>query len=171
MISPMAPQTDRRHTGFTLLEMMLVIMLIGITGTFAVSRLSADRDPFARPAATLMATLQNALERSTQQEALFGLALAQNGWQLMVYRGGRWHPVRQSPFILPEHMDIALQIEQQAFSLPARLPPQSEPQLWIFPGGETSVFTLSLLHGSCRQIFSANGFMTFQRAEVQCNEE
>lgn len=167
----MAPSTDRRHGGFTLLEMMLVIVVIGISGTLVVGRLSADSDPFARPATALTATLQHALEQATQQETLYGLALAHNGWQLMTYRRERWHQVQQSPFTLPEQMAIELQIEQQPIPLPARLTPQAEPQLWIYPGGETSVFTLSLLQGSCSQRTTASGFMAFQRQEVSCDEQ
>lgn len=167
----MAPRTDRRHGGFTLLEMMLVVVLIGITGTLALGRLSADRGLFTHPAATLMVTLHHAREQATQQEALYGLALAHNGWQLMIYRGDRWHQAQQPPYFLPESMDMALQIEQQPIDLPARLTSSAEPQVWIFPGGETSVFSLSLLQGRCSQRFTANGFMTFQRDEVQCDEE
>ncbi|HGM5491617.1 TPA: type II secretion system minor pseudopilin GspH [Serratia fonticola] len=167
----MARRTDRRQRGFTLLEMMLVVVLIGITGTLALGRLSADRGLFTRPAATLMATLYHAREQATRQEALYGLALAQNGWQLMIYRGDRWHRAQQPSFTLPAQMEMALQIEQQSISLPARLTSSAEPQLWIFPGGETSVFALNLLQGHCSQRFTANGFMTFQRDEVRCNEE
>lgn len=167
----MAPRTDRRQRGFTLLEMMLVVVLIGITGTLVLGRLSADRGLFTRPAATLMATLYHAREQATQQEALYGLALAHNGWQLMIYRSDRWHQVQQPAFSLPEPLDIALQIEQQPIALPARLTSSAEPQLWIYPGGETSVFTLSLLQGNCSQRFTANGFMTFKREEVRCDEE
>lgn len=166
----MAPRTDRRHRGFTLLEMMLVIVLIGITGSLVIGRLSADGDPFARPATALMATLQHALEQATQQQTLYGLTLAHNGWQLMAYRHGQWHQVQQSPFSLSEQMDISLRIEQQFIPLPQRLTPQAEPQLWIYPGGETTVFTLSLQQGNCAQPTSASGFMAFQRAEVSCDE-
>lgn len=151
--------------------MMLVVVLIGITGMLAFGRLSADRNPFTRPATTLMATLHHAQEQAIQQEALYGLALARNGWRMMIHRGNRWHQVQQPSFTLPERMDIALQIEQQPISLPTGLTSQTEPQLWIYPGGETSIFTLSLLQGGCRQRFTANGFMTFQRDEVQCDEK
>ncbi|WP_431223434.1 type II secretion system minor pseudopilin GspH [Serratia sp. L9] len=166
----MAPYTDRRQRGFTLLEMMLVIVLIGLTGSLVIGRLSADRDPFARPATALMATLQNALEQATQQQTLYGLALAHNGWQLMAYRREQWHQVQHAPFTLSEQMDISLRIEQQFIPLPARLAAQAEPQLWIYPGGETTVFTLSLQQGNCAQRTSASGFMAFQREEVSCDE-
>lgn len=168
----MAQSTDR-HSGFTLLEMMLVIVLIGIVGTLTVGRLSPDRDPFSYPVATLRVTLQNALELATQQEALYGLALAHNGWQLMVYRHEKtaWQPVQHVPFHLPENMSPSLQIEQQPIPLPEEVTPQAEPQIWIYAGGETTAFSLSLLQGACQQRLTANGFMSFQLGEVHCDDE
>lgn len=173
----MVQPTDRYRRGFTLLEMMLVIVLIGITGTLVMGRWSPERDPFAQPATTLMVTLQNALEQATQQETLYGLALAHEGWQLMSYsreapsQQPHWHISQQSPSLLPEAMLVSLQIEQHAVPLAQQLTPNAEPQIWLFPGGETTVFTLSLLKDDCRQRITANGFMSFKREEVLCNGE
>jgi len=78
MILAMAPRTEPRtrhqpqqrrechNRGFTLLEMMLVIVLVGITSSLVVTRMSPERDPLARAGSILLGTLENALEQASK---------------------------------------------------------------------------------------------------------
>lgn len=174
----MVPLTDTaRHRGFTLLEIMLVIVLIGLTSSLVINQFSTDRDPLVYAATQLEVTLQNTLERANQKQTLYGLVLAQNGWQLMVYRDDglsekpSWHLTNTPPFTLPEMISVTLEVERKEITLAARLASYMEPQIWIFPGGETTLFTVSLSHDLCVQRIIASGFMSFQQQEVSCDEK
>lgn len=166
-----------RHRGFTLLEIMLVIVLIGLTSSLVINQFSTGRNPLANVSNQLEVTLKNTLERANQKQTLYGLAFAQNGWQLMVYSDNErsekssWHPTKVSPFTLPEMIAVALEVERKKITLAARLTPDMEPQIWIFPGGETTLFTVSLSYDLCVQRIIASGFMSFQQQEVSCDEK
>lgn len=175
-ISPMAQSSDHQR-GFTLLEIMVVMVLLGITSSLVLNRLFADRDPLARSAMALKVTLQKTLDHATQQQTLYGVAIAKNGWQLMAYRDEtaseqyHWQEIPGNTFTLPEEITTTLEIEQQAISLPEQLTSPVVPQIWIYPGGETSIFSLSLLQDNCTQRINASGFISFQLQEMECSDE
>ena len=77
----------RRHrqAGFTLLEVLLVAMLMGLVATAVVLSMGGARGDreLDQQARRLMATLQQAQEYSVMDGRLVGLRIEANGWQFM----------------------------------------------------------------------------------------
>lgn len=172
----MAQSSDHQR-GFTLLEIMVVMVLLGITSSLVLNRFFTDRDPLANSAMALKVTLQKTLDQATQHQTLYGLAVAKNGWTQMAYRYEtaseqyHWQEIKENALTLPEGILATLDIEQQVILLPEQLTLPLVPQVLVYPGGETSVFSMTLLQGNCTQQLNANGFISFQLQDPECSDE
>lgn len=155
-----ATEAVRVSRGFTLLELMVVLVLIGILTGAAVLRLRAA-DPAAQAEALAsrlraqMTLLRDEAELGASARALrvetdgYRLLGADDrgGWQLLDAQ--RWPPAR-----LPETLRLQLgdgkaderpQAPSPRPQRPARRDPQAPPQLFWWPSGEATPFTLDIL--------------------------
>ncbi|WP_434665511.1 GspH family T2SS minor pseudopilin variant ExeH [Aeromonas sp. NJAU223] len=149
----------RYQSGFTLLEVLLVAMLMGLVATavtLSMGGARGDRE-LDKQARRFMATLQQAQEYSVMDGRLLGLRIEANGWQFMSRnpKDRKWQALEGDkilgPVQLPEEM--ALTIELEGFSWRTDTDDKTEqnrderertPQILIFPGGELTPFVLTL---------------------------
>lgn len=137
-----------RTKGFTLLEVMVVMVLIGIITGFAVLSL-----PRTRPDQALEEEAQRLqLWLAAQREAVLlrgqlrGVRFTERGYELVVRQQELWKPAYETGLrtnhSLPDTMTLRLSIEGrvQRFS-EAQDPP---PQVLLLPDGEQTEFQLSL---------------------------
>ncbi|MGL5947597.1 MAG: type II secretion system minor pseudopilin GspH [Aeromonas sp.] len=150
----------RYARGFTMLEMMLVAMLMGLmaTGvTLSMGGAKGDRE-LEQQARSFMVRLQQAQEHSVMDGALLGLRIEENGWQFMrrdKTQASQWLAISDDKVLkaitLPEEMRLNLTLEgfdwlpENKESASDRPLDEKEraPQILIFPGGELSPFTLT----------------------------
>ncbi len=137
------------QSGFTLLEIMVVLVLIGILSTFAV--LSApDRgldqrleEETQRLGALLELGREEAILRGEQRGARFH----DRGYMFLTQtRDGTWIAAEGRllrPRTLPEDMTLALSVEGQPVNL-TDIAADSPPQVLLLSSGETTEFTLTL---------------------------
>ncbi|MGY3890420.1 GspH family T2SS minor pseudopilin variant ExeH [Aeromonas mytilicola] len=160
----------RRHrqAGFTLLEVLLVAMLMGLVATAVVLSMGGARGDreLDKQARRLMATLQQAQEYSVMDGRLLGLRVEESGWQFMSRnpKDRKWQALTGDkllgPVQLPEGITLAVElegitlaVELEGFSWRTESDEKSEqgrdekertPQIFIFPGGELTPFVLTL---------------------------
>ncbi|MFM5439808.1 GspH family T2SS minor pseudopilin variant ExeH [Aeromonas enteropelogenes] len=148
----------RRQSGFTLLEVLLVAMLMGLVATavtLSMGGARGDRE-LDQQARRLMATLQLAQEYAVMEGRLVGLRIEENGWQYMqrAARDRKWQPIaddrQPSQIELPENMTLGLELggfgwqpDPDEEHEQKRDEKERTPQLLIFPGGELTSFTLT----------------------------
>ncbi|HDO1318855.1 TPA: GspH family T2SS minor pseudopilin variant ExeH [Aeromonas veronii] len=153
-----AAPSARRQSGFTLLEVLLVAMLMGLVATavtLSMGGARGDRE-LDKQARRLMATLQLAQEYAVMDGRLVGIRIEDNGWQFMQRQAKdrKWLALtgdkQLGPVQLAENMTLALELE--GFGWQPDLDEKTEqkrdekertPQLLIFPGGELSPFVLT----------------------------
>lgn len=82
-----------RHAGFTLAEMMVVLVLVGLIGAVAVLSLPSDQRDLDRQALALALALERASDEAVLSGTPVGLTLDQTGWRFRRYRMGRWLPI------------------------------------------------------------------------------
>ncbi|CAI0803773.1 Tfp pilus assembly protein FimT [Serratia quinivorans] len=176
-ISPMAPNGRPYQRGFTLLEIMLVLVLIGLTGAVLVPHGRSDRALFSTTMSTLILALDAAQQRAEQTGLPVGIAVSEQGWQRMIYRlrdrpeaTEGWRADGVHTVILPETLSLSLRLELQEIALPPSLTPDVTPQLWFYPGGEMSVFTLRLRQGACERVLETSGYMSFSSGDESCDD-
>ncbi|ALP40999.1 general secretion pathway protein H [Aeromonas schubertii] len=153
------PVRGDRQAGFTLLEVLLVAMLMGLVAmavTLSMGSVKGDRE-LENQSARLRAALQQAQEQAIMEGRLLGLRVEDRAWQFMVRSGQdrKWQAIEGDKLLsrheLPEGMSLALEVE--GFSWQSGRDEKAEqsreekartPQVLLFPGSELTPFTLTL---------------------------
>lgn len=135
-------------TGFTLLEPLVVMVLIGIILSFAVLSVGGGRDEQAeREAQRLAALIELAREEAVLQAREQGVAFTEHGYRFMRYTDGQWQVLAADeifrPRTLPEGLELSLHLESLPVSLDLEDEPR-QPHLLLHSSGEQTPFELEL---------------------------
>jgi general secretion pathway protein H len=154
----------RRSAGFTLLELMVVLVLIGIIFTFAM--LSLGGDDIGELMEQEMHRMTTLLELASDEAVLRGEELAvlfsEDGYEFLVLNEDRWQSTAEDrllkAYTLPADIELRLEIEGEPPILTASSTQVEEqvneeedeeealqPQVFILSSGEMSPFTVILM--------------------------
>lgn len=140
-----APEA-RRPGGFTLLEVLIVVLITGIVLSLAV--LSIRDDPTQRvqtEARRFAALLTLAGQEAVLQSRELAVELRDNGYRFLVLQDGEWVAPADDVFRareLPEDMELSVRIEGEDASRQQRM--RREPRIYMLSGGEMTPFELSI---------------------------
>ncbi len=156
----------RRDTGFTLIEILVVVTIIAIVTSVAMLSLSLvgdDRDSQTE-ARRLASLLEVALDESVMQGREFGIELMSGGYRFVEYdpQSSQWAEIPYDetlrPRNLPEGVTMELYMEDQRVVLseePAEIKTQDEdsmvreteqyaPHVFVFSSGDVTPFEIHL---------------------------
>lgn len=147
-----------RQRGFTLLEMMLILLLMGVSAGMVLLAFPASRDDSAaQTLARFEAQLRFVQQRGLQTGQFFGVSVHPDRWQFLVleardgadpapaddgWSGYRWLPLRAGR--VATSGSIAGGKLNLAFAQGEAWTPGNNPDVLIFPGGEMTPFRLTL---------------------------
>ncbi|SLM62250.1 MULTISPECIES: type II secretion system minor pseudopilin GspH [Dickeya] len=156
-----------RQRGFTLLEIMLVVLLAGVAATLVMMAIPAPKQQSSEwQIARFKAQLQYAVEESQMNDHILGIYIQPHRWQYALlqrqvvenspedqqrlrYVWIPWQPYRMSsPSELPASFQIELSTQAVAGEGTGFSPGNGDPHILILPGGEVTPFRLSLRNGS-----------------------
>jgi len=161
LVRPADLHFTARSRGFTLLELLAVIVIIGIIITFAV--LSVDTGGRAQAveqeARRLAALIGLAAEEAVFQSQELGLQVTERGYTFLTFQDNRWHPLDGDQMLRPRELPPDIGVELIVEQLPAKLGTADEeeeernksraqepaPQILILSSGELTPFEIRLL--------------------------
>jgi len=145
----------RRSCGFTLLELLVVLVLIGIITSFAVLSIGdgGRQEQLKQEAQRIQAIFSLAGEEAVLRSLEIGVVLQRQGYAFVAYDGEGWQPIAGDDmfreYTLPDTVELSLYME----GLQVELTPQTAdeegkitPQLLFFSSGERTPFELSLAY-------------------------
>lgn len=150
-----------RQRGFTLLEMMLILLLIGVSAGMVMLAFPASRDDSSAQAlARFEAQLRFVQQRGLQTGQFFGASVHPDRWQFLVlqpresnepppagddWNGYRWLPLRTGR--VATSGSVAENTLHLTFPQGEAWTPGDNPDVLIFPGGEMTPFRLTVGEG------------------------
>lgn len=159
-------QLHRRQPGFTLLEVLVVIVVIGVmvaAATLSIGVLGADRE-VEDEARRFWAVLQQAREEAELQGQEIGVFISAHSYEFLRYepRRDRWAPIFNDEFYrsreLPEGLRYRLWIDGREVVLKLQPPERSDeddedekedkrappPQIFVLSSGDIMPFELRI---------------------------
>ncbi len=141
-------------SGFTLLELLVVMVIIGLLATMAVLSVGT-REPLASQEARRLAELLRlGVEEAVLQGREWGLRVTSDGYEFMVLGESRWRVVGDEilhPRKLPQDVGTRLTLEGEELSLEHETHDKNDqqeaitPQVLLLSSGEVSPFRLALV--------------------------
>ena len=148
---PRATILGRHRNGFTLIEMMVVLIIVGVIVSLGMVRLTTDDDAaqVRREAERLSALLHLARDEAIVRARSMGLRLTPDGYRFALYDDGRWRDLDSDTVFrarrLPDHLRLAVHgVSQAAARDSAGDGGEPPPQVILTPGGEATPFELSI---------------------------
>lgn len=154
----------RHIRGFTLLEIMLVLLLLGVTSSLVMLSFSADEKALARQGERLHHWLNALTDRAERQGITYGVAFSNGGWRCVAAAGQEC----REPYALPDGITLRLSVEGQTVALDDAA--ATLPQVWLYPGGETTAFSVTLAQGKCLWRLNALGYFVFETTDIHCDD-
>jgi len=112
-----APQNYHKNSGFTLLEVMMVVMVVGIMASFVQFNIAGDtpEKQVKKASGRFVAIFDAAAEYGLLNNVELGLFIKNNSYQFLGYDGVRWSDIAEQPLLaehnLPEGLKISLVLD------------------------------------------------------------
>lgn len=142
---------NTRHSmnGFTLLELMVVIVIVGIILSFVTLSTGGDQraEQLEREAQRIVALLQLASEEAVMRSEQLALRVGESDYEFMILENGQWAALADDRPLRPRELPagIELRLELQDNPPPGLSAEDSEqPQVFLLSSGEMTPFVLTL---------------------------
>ncbi|GGP51268.1 type II secretion system minor pseudopilin GspH [Shewanella saliphila] len=157
----------RRHAGFTLLEVLLVALLMGLVASAVTISMSAagPEQALNKQAQRFISATEMVLDESVLSGQFIGIVIDEDQYQFVFYREGKWMAVEQDRLLATREMDPGIVLDVVIDGMPLTQEDEQdeswfdepfideeseedkkkhpEPQILLFPSGEMTPFELN----------------------------
>ncbi|KIO37823.1 type II secretion system minor pseudopilin GspH [Shewanella sp. cp20] len=158
-----------RQFGFTLLEVLLVVLLMGLAAAAVTYTTSgADQNKaLERTARQFMAATELVLDETILSGHFIGIVIDEKRYEFVYYDEGKWKPLQQDRLLAAKEMEPGVEMHLVLDGLPLIQEDEEddeswfdepliersedekkkfpEPQVMLFPSGEMSAFELTFV--------------------------
>ena len=137
----------KRQTGFTLLEIMVVVIIVALLMSAVVPMVSRNADDLLQEQADrFIALVKLAQDESILQSRQLGLQITKESYSFLQQEGDVWTAFAEGPFrqrSLPSGASASLYLESVDVSLSDNMTgdKKSQPQVFILSSGEMTPFS------------------------------
>lgn len=151
------PINIRQQRGFTLLELLLVILIIGIILSFAALSIGRGNERnIEEEMRRLAGLIELAAQEATLQSRDTLVQFNGNKYEFMAFKDNKWQLITHDdtfrPRRLPEEMRLIVQIENESITLGTETSEKSDntalPRIYLLSSGEMTPFQLTLKDAS-----------------------
>jgi len=145
---------NRRSAGFTLIEVMVVVLIMGITVSLAVLTMGSGEAPVQTEARRLQTLLGLVREESILQGRNLGLRFNADGYEFFVLGTTQWAALEGDTLLRSRELPDGLRLELEAEGERLQFFPSGddddkkeqpdEPQVFFLASGEVSPFSIIL---------------------------
>ena len=158
-----SPKRYVNESGFTLIEIVVVVFIIGITITFASLSVSQHSDRYIEEEAKrLHHLIRLASEEAVFRSQEFSLLLTSTGYKFASLQGPKWERITDDRFFrereFPDVITVRLTVDEQDVNLGDSEKPA---QIYMLSSGElTPPFTLTLKSEESEAVYKIDGKIT-----------
>ena len=157
-----------RHAGITLMEVMLVILLMGLTAAAVTMSIgnSGPQQALEKNAQQFIAATELVLDETVLSGQFIGIVVEKTSYQFVYYKDGQWNPLEKDRILSEKQMEPGVVLNLVLDGLPLvqedekdeswfdepLIEPSAEdkkkhpePQILLLPSGEMSAFELSFI--------------------------
>ena len=138
----------RRNHGFTLIEMLVVVVIIGIlASTVVLGFVGSDREQNLRTEAERLAALiEMARSEAVQRNEEWGVSINATGYQFLVFNphNHTWIEQKNGPFHPRKTADMTLSVKVDQLTMPGENANESAPNIIMFSSGEQTPFEIEI---------------------------
>lgn len=147
--------------GFTLVELLIVLVLVGVMGSIAVLAMG-QADPGRRvqlEAQRLARLLELAEQEASIRGEVVGIELYAGGYRFLEQADG-WQAINDELFqarTLSAPLQLALTLSGEVKTLPFKPQYQPQPQIVLTPDGDGEAFRIAITDGDTSRYWLDNG--------------
>ena len=137
-----------RSRGFTLLEVLVVVIIIGVVISFAVLSINSDDNTLDEEARRLQALINLTGQEAVLQSKELALQFNEDGYEFLAFDGEKWQPIADDeilrPRVLPDYVAVGYEPEGQKLTLGDKDDEDTPPRIFFLSSGEMTPFRLTL---------------------------
>lgn len=151
----MSSGTDKGRTGFSLVEVLVVLAIVGLMTGAAYLTMRPASDPARTAAGQMQLDLARAETLAVTRGSFIGLRTHARGYDFLIYEGGTWVALDRrsalTPRLLPEAVTLRASVS------PVTNDQIMVPDYWFDPTGANEAARFILQSGAARWQVSTGG--------------
>ena len=147
--------------GFTLLEVLVVMVIIGIVISFAVLSFKGDDKSLDEEARRLQALISLTSQEAVLQSRELSLEFTPDGYDFLVYDGTQWQAVGDDELLrkrsLPDDVVLDYQAEGDRVTIGTKEGETTPPRIYFLSSGEVTPFHLTVRRRGTGEAYTLTG--------------
>jgi general secretion pathway protein H len=147
--------------GFTLLEVLVVMLIMGIVISFAALSLKGNDNQLDEEARRLQALIALAGQEAVLQSRELALEFTPDGYDFIAYDGSQWQPLADDEVLrartLPEDLALDYQAEGDKMTIGSKDDDTIPPRIYFLSSGEVTPFHLTLRRRGTDETYTLSG--------------